>query len=792
MTGPFDELVGRLTDRLRVDPELQLEVAKELRAHLEDATADYRASGLDDEKARAEAVKALGDETEIADKLWQANYRRLRLRKAARWAFGITIGPAAAVVTIAVGWGAVASLLVAIAAANMLSRNGSGDLSGVFESAHQQILDSVAPSARLVIDVPNESTARIEWAAALVKQSSGDAIYQANYVRQLLTQPELLTQPDLQDQAGKSAVNDHAALGRVLEACRRGQEIEPGNAFYPLVAASVLFENSAKDLSAGDNPRPPISFSYAEPWVDGPPKTNSFDLDQLNVTDPAMFKQGTDALSQAARCTYLESHTRDLLNRQMSLWPPPQRYGDALMAPVFECTTLLPQLNGYRLAINWSCWAAWQAATDGRREEAFKTLDDAKRVSLLASRHSDFLIGLMVVSGMYEQTLGARVLVNDALHLPKDADAAKASYLDYRRFFYSTRNGDSDDGKLAKLIKLHGDCLDAILVPAKSHITDAMLAPGRGAEYALVDRLELTQLVGLLLVMAALKAASAIPRRGRRPAMMFIGWRRLGLITLAAIAPVAAYAIYLSLPTLSGRSFSAEVSTDRLAVEYAAVFALVLTIIGILNGRALRARAAEIGFDQIALPRLRPLAIITGLILGAAVIGELVAWHWTVATPLQRDGLYLPTGYWGFALVPLLLVFGLTRQITKIWFCLGMCVLIAAAASLITAGLSEPFWLALVAIFTVAVISAFAAIGVWRWWSGALRQKMGQFSFGLSSAPALMVAALVLACVGGPLAGAQEKCAVTQMSQPGGSYDLLHEIDYSPWGALQKHLSDQL
>jgi hypothetical protein len=40
-----DPLIRRLTDRLGADPELQMEVARELQTHLDDATAEFRAAG---------------------------------------------------------------------------------------------------------------------------------------------------------------------------------------------------------------------------------------------------------------------------------------------------------------------------------------------------------------------------------------------------------------------------------------------------------------------------------------------------------------------------------------------------------------------------------------------------------------------------------------------------------------------------------------------------------------------------------------------------------------------------
>ena len=81
----FDDVVDRLTERLRIDPELRLEVGQELRTHLEDSAAEFRQAGCGDEEAARQAVERLGDEAELANALWQANRRRLRSRAVARW-----------------------------------------------------------------------------------------------------------------------------------------------------------------------------------------------------------------------------------------------------------------------------------------------------------------------------------------------------------------------------------------------------------------------------------------------------------------------------------------------------------------------------------------------------------------------------------------------------------------------------------------------------------------------------------------------------------------------------------
>lgn len=68
----IEDYVEAVTRRLRPDPELHMDIAHEVQAHLEDAAAEARARGLSDEEGVEAALKAFGDRDEIAERIWQA------------------------------------------------------------------------------------------------------------------------------------------------------------------------------------------------------------------------------------------------------------------------------------------------------------------------------------------------------------------------------------------------------------------------------------------------------------------------------------------------------------------------------------------------------------------------------------------------------------------------------------------------------------------------------------------------------------------------------------------------
>jgi len=90
----MDDLLEAATFRFRYDAGLRQEIARELRAHLEDSIAAARADGMDEAQAEDAAVRAFGDPDEIGEKLWQANRRRMRRRAAAMAAVGVVLMPA--------------------------------------------------------------------------------------------------------------------------------------------------------------------------------------------------------------------------------------------------------------------------------------------------------------------------------------------------------------------------------------------------------------------------------------------------------------------------------------------------------------------------------------------------------------------------------------------------------------------------------------------------------------------------------------------------------------------------
>jgi hypothetical protein len=202
----WDELVNLLTDRLRVDPELRLDVAEELRAHLEDSAAEFRQAGQSDEEAAASAAKALGDPQQLADDLWQANRRRIRVRGVLRWGARAALVPGAILVIIAIAMG----------------------MRGGFSFNPNQLLDAHMPAYWMDEMTEEQSfifrgnpTAKtpIEQAKSITDRWPENPVYYGNYVTTLLNTGGFY--------GGSRGRFKPERLDEILAVLDKGERIEP-------------------------------------------------------------------------------------------------------------------------------------------------------------------------------------------------------------------------------------------------------------------------------------------------------------------------------------------------------------------------------------------------------------------------------------------------------------------------------------------------------------------------------------------------------------------------------------
>ncbi|MCJ7543509.1 MAG: permease prefix domain 1-containing protein, partial [Phycisphaerae bacterium] len=292
----WDQLIARLTQPLEVDQELRLDVARELRCHLEDSAAEFRAAGESPTEAAARAAKALGNEEELTEQLWEANRARIRLRGVLRWTARVTLLPAAVIVVLVLF-----TYLVGITAyVHALGRGGGwGSGAGWPMGPLGKLVCDPRAGIRLTEDQrwlldgdPNAKT-DLERAKSIADRWPDNPIYYAQYVTHLLHRPGFRSR-----QENEPDRFDEKMLTETLAALDHGEQWDPDNAFYNLEAASLLVQTSS---TLRDDP------SAAYDKIDRSGRITPVTVQRIEVADAERFQRGLEEFHRSMGKPHLTS-----------------------------------------------------------------------------------------------------------------------------------------------------------------------------------------------------------------------------------------------------------------------------------------------------------------------------------------------------------------------------------------------------------------------------------------------------------------------------------------------------
>jgi hypothetical protein len=618
----WGDLIQRLTRRLEVDEELRLDVARELHGHLEDSASQFRAAGQSEAEAAASAAKALGDEGELAEQLWQANRPRIRLRGVLRWTARVTLLPAAAVVTLVL----VTYLLGIGGYVRAFSRGnwwGTGPgwpmgplgelvcdpYVGVHLTADHRLLLEGAPDTRTDLDKAKSITDR--W--------PDNRIYYANYVAHLLSQPGI-RKKRTDDQTEQF---DEVMLAQALAALRKGERIDPDNAFYNAEAASLL-------IQASSTLREDPSATYEKLNRKG--ELEAGQVFTIEVTDPQRFQEGLEEFHRALGKPLWTTWSVEMLRQRLKALGAPTRLIQYLNRLTLWAQVPLPGLGDAReLGKSLGAYARVLAG-DGRGAQAVQLLEDVRRLAArMGAQSGTFLIQLIVAQRITTHALGCEEVLYRDLH--RSAQAAQArqermkEYELYNRIMAGRRpmEGAWPDASLFEL---------AIMPSLPGYV--AALKPVRRAEqFAMAEAALAGLLVNLALAAVVLGLVSVVERvfvrKVDRGVLVFVGWRRLGRILLLGLAaPLAAYAVYVVIGAVWGGEIGFSLrNATRIMVELAAVVVVVLGLVVGLSRSAIRQRARELGLTVPRASRWRDrivMLVVTGA--GALAVIVYVAGWW--------------------------------------------------------------------------------------------------------------------------------------------------------------------
>ena len=625
----WNELIDRLTHRLVVDEELRLDVARELRCHLEDAAVEFRGAGQSEQQAAASAARALGDADELAEQLWQANRRRIRIRGVIRWAARVTLLPAAAAIVLVF-------LLYIVNVGNAFFPGKYGYRGWYPGGWDGKTAWPMGPVGELVLDpymgvhlsqdqrfmlfgAPGAQTA-LERAKSISDRWPDNPVYYANYVA------FLLSSADGRGVGESGGGTDAEKLSAVVAALRKGEQLDPCNAFYPFEVASLLIRASSK---VSEDP----NRAYGQVSVRG-------DLRQApacktEVTDAALFRSGLEEFRRGLGTPQFTSHALDILRLRLAGLPAPTRLIQYLARLDIAFSTPLPYLGDYRHLTEALLGRAMDLAEQGQGAQAIRLAREVELMGDTTGGRSDtFVIQLLVGARIRSMAIGhAELIYGELGQADKAADARRRQQEDaelYRHVWAGKEPGPEEMAGMG--------LLESITRPVLPGYDASMLRPIRTAEWFLAAQ------AGLLVLLAALLAGSLVlavvaglelwllPRE-RRPVLLFVGWRRLGRIcVLAVVVPVAVYGLYALAAAEWGPTAGLTGALLRVGLELALLAVVVFVLLAWLSGSAIRQRAAELGLDAPGPATWRQWAWPAGLmVLGAALPLIIIVGWWTGA-----------------------------------------------------------------------------------------------------------------------------------------------------------------
>ncbi len=553
-----EEFIRRATEKLEVDRELQLDVAAELRAHMEDAHEEFRDAGCSDQEAAVNAAKVIGDPDELSEELFQANRFRMRIRGILRWAARLTLIPAAI-------------LIIGTLALNF---------TGVFQTDFpKQIPESwmthLTEDERFVLRGDPSDTTELERAKSIHERWPDDPIFYAHFAIEYLgtyaNQRRMLRNPE--------------AVSQTLAVLDKGETIDPDNAWYNFQKAWLLIGSSSK--MSDDKTR----------TCQLPDCRTSADrhyYQKIEIHDTATFQRGLEEFYAGLpkeRCTAL---WREMIDRRIELLPEPDNITNVFQRIIVPCMSNLPLATYNKLARSIGAYAL-QLADEGN-PEALQLNSSNRLMSMKAGSGSQLLVEMLVAN---IATQRACMLEEHLLaQLGRPGDAEKVRRLNEELASIEKMSRGTVSVEFAKSSGMFWNFWTVFDV--EKSLTMENFQPMRTAEHILATQIALLGLLAVLIVIAAILATAAVEslfaRKANKGLLLFVGWKQIARICLASILiPLSAYGLYLYLQISPLDAYGINYTATRTTLEWTCVISLIVILLIGMSYRAIRRRAIHLG-----------------------------------------------------------------------------------------------------------------------------------------------------------------------------------------------------
>ncbi len=561
MDSRLEKVVSECTRPLSDDRELELDIAQELRSHLEDKCDELKRNGASEDKAVEEAVKEFGDSAAISESLYRANLPRFQFRAKLRLLRKILIFP-----LLLLGLYFALDLRL-IQVAGEIDEFGNNFSS---ESASSNLLRNVSrflkkekkltPDEKLIVS-GGTSTAKDKMAAASDRQRAiwerfpENEVYLANYIKTLIDDPR---------------------KEYVYSEIENARKLEPENAAYDYILCGLLLKEALKP---------------SETWKKGGPPETFYTVRDRRKLDQAMAE-----LKKGMQKPYFRLYTQDMALERIKIMNFGQDYVGQFHRIAFSAGILLQTLSLEREIFRAIPVYANLLISEGKGAEAEFYLDAWKRIIPQFNDDSFTLIDQLMIAACLNTQHEYAVRRNDTRRIKELAIAAEP--MNTWRAKSSKTEGE--------MLRKHAGVLSRVLLPVFKDdvLTPESLAPERNLNYSLIDSMALAIQAALILVFLLVNAIllSVMYLKGQRPFLIFLPWKTvLKIVLFGILLPLGIYLLYSRIDFLGGHNYNYLYNFWRFLPGILFFVLAPPLAFGTLFWRALKRRGRELGYQKLPL-----------------------------------------------------------------------------------------------------------------------------------------------------------------------------------------------
>lgn len=571
----LNQSLDLFTEGLRSDPEIRLDIRKELQSHLEEKIAEETAQGHSNEESLELALKTFGSPVEVADGLAAANRRRMNFRARMRLLAGALLIPAVIIC-------AFFSLNITYSFMNMthsIDHVGKSLLDNSGKIFSFDIFRRYTPEQQLILYGAPDKKTRIEQQKAIWEKFPDNKIYAANYIISLIS-------------LGNSKDCDFIA-----EIGRAGK-IDPDNALYNYLAAGILLKDACNQVEL------PRADRKAKPQY-------RFELKDRALLDKAMHEYLAGVNKK-----YCNSYTADLLKQRLQIMGEANSLTGQLEQMVLGAGTLLPQLNNYRNIGKYMPEYANILIKEGKKHEALQYMNTWKQFFQHVNSDGNWFIGVLITTAIASIDAEKLPPLYNKLGM---AETAKTVTLETELLSIPVREWKESKREKKAIPYSRGGILTGMLLPALGReCTSEELAPERYAEYVLCQKITLSLINFILIIWMICAIGGALYWRIRSGARLLLlsppPLTVLKILGLGVVLPCVIYFVLSQIEMLSGYDYGLSANGARFIAQMALLLLLIPAIVLMLTGRYVTARCREL---EVETPppsgKIQKISVITGL-----------------------------------------------------------------------------------------------------------------------------------------------------------------------------------